>query len=118
MQRKDSVMDIIITSAIKSSCLTHASKDSDYVIRDVESVKLRKDARSSSPVQSSATRRLIPLALNHLGLRGGHFQTMLKEFATILVTRPDGYSLLQGPFALSVHGALHKILNTWGSRLT
>ena len=26
--------------------------------------------------------------------------------------------LLKGPFALSVNGALHKILNTWGSRLT
>ena len=26
--------------------------------------------------------------------------------------------LLQGAFALSVNGALHKILNTWGSRLT
>ena len=28
------------------------------------------------------------------------------------------YVLLQGPFALSIDGALHKILNTWGSRLT
>ena len=26
--------------------------------------------------------------------------------------------LLQGPFALSINGALHKILDTWGSRLT
>ena len=43
---------------------------------------------------------------------------MLKEFATILVTMPDGCYLLQGPFALTINGALHKILNTWGSRLT
>jgi hypothetical protein len=43
---------------------------------------------------------------------------MLKEFATILVTRLGGCSLLQGPFALSINGALNKILNTWGSRLT
>ena len=113
---KDFVMDIIITSAIKSSCLTHASKCSNFVICDAEYVKFRKDARSLGPVQSSATRRLIPLALNHLGLRGGHFHAMQKEFATI--TMPGGCSLLQGPFALSINGARHKILNTWASRLT
>ena len=61
---------------------------------------------------------MVPLALNHLGLRGGHFQAVLKEFATILVIRPGGCALLQGPFALSINGALLKILNTWGSRLT
>jgi hypothetical protein len=60
---------------------------------------------------------LIPLALNHLGLRGGHFKAMLEKFATILVTNPGGCSLLQGPFALSINGVIHKILNTWGSRL-
>ena len=105
-------MDIIITSVLKQSCLSNASKGSDYVLHVVESVKLRKDARSAGPIQSSATRRLIPLALNHMGLRGGHFQAILKEFATILVTMPGGCSLLQGPFALSITGALHKILNT------
>ena len=36
----------------------------------------------------------------------------------ILVIMLGGCSLLQGPFALSINGALHKILNTWGSRLT
>jgi hypothetical protein len=118
MHRKDTVMDIVITSALKHSCLFNATKGSDYVIRAAESVKFRADARSSGPIQSSATRRLIPLALNHMGLRGAHFQAMLMEFATILVTRPGGCSLLQGPFALSLNGALHKILNTWGSRLT
>jgi hypothetical protein len=118
MHRKDFVMDIKITSAIKHSCLTHVIKGSDYVIRDAESVKFRKDARSSGLVQSSSTRHLIPLALNHLGLRKGHFQAMLKEFATILVPSLGGCLLLQGPFALSINGALHKILNTWVSRLT
>jgi hypothetical protein len=111
-------MDIIVTFALKQSCLTHASKGSDYVIRVVEYVKFRADACSIGPIQSSATRRLIPLALNHMGLRRGHFQAVLKEFTTILVTRPGGCSLLQGSFALSLNGALHKILNTWGSRLT
>jgi hypothetical protein len=118
MHRKDTVMDIVVTSALKHSCLIHATKGSDYVIRDAESVKFKANTRSTSPIQSSATRRLIPLALNHMGLRGGHFQAMLREFAIILVTRPGGCSLLQGPFALSLNGALHKILNTWGSRLT
>ena len=119
MHRKDSVMDIIVTSALKQSCLTHANNGSDYVIRAVESVKFRADARSTGPIQSSETRRLISLALNHMGLRGGHFQAMLKEFATILVTRPGGCSLLHDPFALlSLTNALHKILNTWESRLT
>jgi hypothetical protein len=42
----------------------------------------------------------------------------LKEFATILVTRPVGCALLKGPFALSINDALLKILNTWGFRLT
>jgi len=113
MHRKYSLMDIIITCAIKHSCLTRVIKGSDYVIRNVESVKFRKDARSASSghVQSSSNRRLIPLALNHLGLRGGHIQAMLKEFATILVTRPRGSLSSKAPSpspltALSTRGAL------------
>jgi hypothetical protein len=62
--------------------------------------------------------RFVPLALNHLGLRGPHFQAVLKEFATIVVTRPEGCPLLQGPFALTHSGVLHKILRAWGSCLT
>jgi len=42
-------MYIIITFAIKQSCLTHASKGSYYVIRDVESDKFRKDAHPQAP---------------------------------------------------------------------
>jgi hypothetical protein len=61
--------------------------------------------------------RFIPLALNHFGLRGPHFQAVLKEFASILVTKPEGYSLLRGPFALTHTGALTKILRTWGARI-
>jgi hypothetical protein len=87
-------MDIVITSALKQSCLLQATKGSDYAIRRAESVKFRADARSTGPIQSSSTRRLVLLALNHLGLRGGHFTAVLKEFATILVTRPGGYALL------------------------
>ncbi len=62
--------------------------------------------------------RLVPLALNHLGLRGPHFQALLKEFASILVTKLEGCSLLRGPFALAHTGALQKILKTWGARIT
>ena len=56
--------------------------------------------------------------MNHFGLRGGHFNAALKEFASLLVLRPSGCSLMSGPFALSLNGALRKILETWGSRLT
>ncbi len=56
--------------------------------------------------------------MNHLGMRGGHFEAALKEFATLLLTKPGGCALLQGPFALSLNGALRKVLYTWGSRLT
>ncbi len=65
----------------------------------------------------SSTMRFIPLALNHLGLRGLHFKVVLKEFATSMVTKPEGCSLQHGPFALTHSGALHKILRTWGARL-
>jgi hypothetical protein len=118
LHRKDVVMDLVITSVLQQSCLPNAAKGSDFVLRTAEAAKFRKDARSCGPIQSSATRRFVPLAINHLGLRGGHFQALLKEFATTLVTRPGGCVLLQGPFGLSINGALHKILNTWGSRLT
>ena len=58
------------------------------------------------------------VALNHLGLRGPHFRALHKEFALILVIKPEAYFLLQGPFALTHTGALHKILRTWGARIT
>jgi hypothetical protein len=111
-------MDVVITSVLKQSCVSNVAKGSDYVLRTAEAVKFRKESRSTGPIQSSATRRLVPMAINHQELRGGHLQALLKKFATTLVTRPGGCVLLQGPFALSINGALHKILNTWGSRLT
>ncbi len=104
--------------AATQPCLRNVTKGSDYAIRASESVKFRANARSSGPIQSSATRRLIPLALNHMGLRGGNFSAIMKEYATILVTRPCGCILLQGPFALSLNSVLYKIPNTWAPRLT
>ena len=111
-------MNIVLASALKQSCLIHVTKGPDHVIRATESFKFMTDARSLCPIQFFATRRLIPLALNHMGLRGGHFHAMMKKFASILVTKPSGCSLLQVPFALYINGALHKIVNTWGFRLT
>ena len=70
------------------------------------------------PIHASFTKRFIPLAMNHFGLRGGHFNSTLKEFETILVNRPSGCSMMRGPFALSMNGAMGKILHTWGSTLT
>jgi len=110
-------MDLVIAYGLQKSCLLPLSKSSDYVIRNAENKKFRNDLRFKGPIQNSATRRFIPLAQKHLDLRGEHFQAALKEFATFLVTKPDGCGLMQGPFALSLNGALRKILNTWGLRL-
>jgi len=77
LHRKDVVMDVVITSFLKQSCLSNASKGSEYVLRTAKAIKFRKNARSTGPIQSSATRCLVPLAINHLGLSGGHFQALL-----------------------------------------
>jgi hypothetical protein len=61
--------------------------------------------------------RFIPLVLNHVGPRGQHFQATLKEFATIVVTKPEGCSLLHVPFALTHSRVLHKIMRSWETRL-
>ena len=70
------------------------------------------------PIKYNSTKRFIPLAMNHFGLRGGHFNAVLKKFASLLVTRPNGCSLMKGAFTLSMNGALRKVLRSWGSRLT
>jgi hypothetical protein len=88
------------------------------VLTAAEKTKFRKDLNSLNPISSSSTMRFVPLALNHFGLRGPHFQAVLKEFATIVVTKPEECSLLRGSFALTHSGALHKILRCWGSSLT
>jgi hypothetical protein len=80
------MMDNVVTSALKHSCLHNAIKSPDYVIRAAKSVIFIADVKSAGPIHASSTRRLIPLALNHLELRGSHFSAVLKEFATTLVT--------------------------------
>ena len=118
VHRLDTAMDVVVASALQKSCLTSITKSSDIVLKAAEKTKFRKDLNSMKPIASSSTMRFIPLALNHFGLRGPHFQAALKEFATIVVTRPEGCALLRGPFALTLSGALHKILRSWGSCLT
>ncbi len=94
MHKKDAVMDIVITYELEKLCLIQTTKCSDFGIRDVENMKFRSDASSTCPIHNSATIRIIPLALNPLGMRGGHFKAALKEFATSLVTKPGGCALL------------------------
>jgi hypothetical protein len=89
LHRKDSVMDIVVSSAMQRSCLTLSSKSSDNTIRKAENENFRKDARSVGPIQFSSSKRFIPLSMNHFGLRGGHFNAFLKEFASLLVLRPS-----------------------------
>ncbi len=111
-------MDIAIASDLLKTCLTSSYKSYDFVLKAAENTKFGKDRKSVNPIASSSTTRFVPLAMNHFGLRGPHFQAVLKEFATIVVTKPEGCSLLQGPFALTHSRALHKILITWSSCLT
>jgi hypothetical protein len=118
VHKLDTAMDIVIASALQKSCLSSIDKSSDIVLKTAEKSKFREDLNSAKPISSSSTMRFVPLALNHFGLRGPHFQAVLKEFATIVVTKPKGCSLLQGPFALTHSGALHKIVRCWGSCLT
>jgi hypothetical protein len=88
------MMDLVIASGLTESCLSSSFKTSDFVLKGGEMAKFGKDRRSVTPISSSSTMSFVPLALNHLGLRGPHFQTFLKEFASIMVTKPEGCSLL------------------------
>jgi len=105
-------MDIVVTSTMQRSCLSQSSKSSDHAIKKAENEKFRKDVRSAGPIQYNSTKRFIPLAMNHFGLRGGHFNVVPKEFASLLVLRPKSCSLVKDPFALSLNGPLRKIVET------
>jgi len=118
VHRLGTTMNLVVVSGLKKSCLSSSCKSSDFILKAAEKTKFRKDLNSIKPIATSSTMRFAPLALNHVGLRGSHFQAVLKEFATIVVTRPEGCYLLQGPFALTHSGALHKIMRSWGSLLT
>ncbi len=56
--------------------------------------------------------------MNQCGKRGPHFDALLRESASVMIKRPAGCRLLQGPFAVPPTVALGKIFATWGARLT
>jgi hypothetical protein len=55
LYRKDTVMDLVVTSALQKWCLTHTSKSSDYAIRKAKNEMYMKDARSAGPIQNNST---------------------------------------------------------------
>ena len=79
-------MDCVIVSTLAKSCLSNQVRSFDFSLLIAVKEKFTNDKRSSRHVFSSATMRLIPLAMNDIGLRGLHFEAILKEFATSLVT--------------------------------
>jgi hypothetical protein len=68
LYEKDTVIDTVVTSALQKSCLIQTSKISDHAIRKAENEKYMKDKRYDGPIQSSSTKRFVPLAMNHLGM--------------------------------------------------
>jgi hypothetical protein len=111
-------MDVVICSSMSKSCLLHSTTSSDYALGKAENIKFTKDLRNVEPIQLSATMRFIPLAMNQFGKRGPHFDALLREMASVLIKRPAGCGLLQGPFAIPPTVALGRILASWGARLT
>ena len=81
------MMDVVIASALTKSCLLSSSSSFDFVIRQAEIVKFKKDIRSCCPIQESATRRLVSLAMNNFRMRDPHFSAALKECASGLVAK-------------------------------
>jgi len=118
LHAKDAAMDVVLCSSLSQSCLLHTSTSSDYALKTAENNKFRKDLRNNEPLQHSTTQRFIPLALNQCGRRGPHFDAILLEHASLMIRRPSGCRLLQGPFAVPPTVALAKILSAWGTRLT
>jgi hypothetical protein len=111
-------LDVVITSALQQSTLGHSAEAADYIVKGKENRKFSDDRRSVNPLSMSADKRLIPLAMNHIGWRGPHFNAFLKEMATALITRPSGCYLISGSFAMSQGAALAHIMARWGARIT
>jgi hypothetical protein len=118
LHAKDTAMDVVIMSTLTKSCLFQSSSSSDFALRQAENNKFNKDLRNSEPLQFSATKRFIPLAMNQFGRRGPHFEAVLREHASLMIKRPSGCRLLQGPLAVPPTVALSKVLSAWGARLT
>ncbi len=63
-------------------------------MRMAENYKFNKDLRNVDLIQASSTQRLIPLAMNQCGRRGPHFEAILLDYASLLINRSIGRSLL------------------------
>ena len=115
---KDIAMDVTTSSCSCPSHVVSASSSTDKHIRAAENLKFDNDLKSCYPLLTSSSIRLVPLAANQFGRRGPHFQALLAEYASELVLRPSGCSLLSGPSRQSPREAVQSILRCWGARLT
>ena len=115
---KDIAMDICISSCTKKTGLRKAATNPDHTVTEKEKHKFTADYKSCFRLQSSASMRFVPLCANQFGRRGPHFEAMLTEFATELVSRPSGCKLMKGPYEQTYRQALSTIRKCWGARIT
>ena len=90
----DTAIDLVIAAGLTKSCLSSSCKSSDFVLKAAEKAKFRMDMNSAHPISASSTMNFVPLALNHFGMRDPNYRAILKEFATIVVTRLEGCIML------------------------
>jgi hypothetical protein len=57
----DTAMDLVVASCLTKSCLSSSCKSSDFVLKEAEKAKLRKDKNSANPISTSSTMRFVPL---------------------------------------------------------
>ena len=108
-------MDVVLCSSLSKSCLLHSSSSSDFAPRLAENNKFTQDLRNQEPLQHSTKQRFTPLAMDQCGRIGLHSEAILREHASLMIRRPYGCRLLQGPFAVPPHVALVKVLSAWGA---
>ena len=111
-------MDVTSSSCTCPTNVADAAYSTDKHLRLAEGTKYDNDSKSSYPLQTSLSMRLVPLAANQFGRRGPHFQSFLAECAYELVLRPSGCRLLSGPSKQSPREAIQTILRRWGAKLT
>ena len=118
LQRK-LVMDAVAKSCTSRTALRNGSASSpDQIMHEGEGDKFSADSRSRQSLQTATSMRFIPLASNHLGRRGWHFEALLLELSFHIVHKPSGRRLMQGTFAMSADQAAADIRRRWGARLT
>ena len=75
-------MDAVAKSLhVPGTALRNGSASSpDQIMHEGEGDKFSADSRSRQSLQTATSMRFIPLASNHLGRRGWHFEALLLEF--------------------------------------